>query len=382
MLVTAGIAVLETYVRLLTPFSFATILYLCSFIDKNRNDFISGVYSMSTMKDVAKVANVALSTVSLALRNDPKVKEATRRRVLEVARELQYRPNGIARDLKTRRTETICILLHDLGGPFYSELIRGIQDVATSHGFNTIASGSLGGRHGSAVRLLSEHRVNGVIVLAPDVDDEIIVQSAAEDLPVVVLDRELTADFVYSVRVDNEQGGYEVTRHLLEMGHKQVVFVSGPADTLDAELRYRGYLKAMNEFSAPISKRFDYNGQFTEQGGYTVGKVLSAQSQLPDAVFASNDEMALGILRAFDEKGIRIPQDVALAGFDNIRISQYVHPALTTVQQPMYDMGAVAAQLLFQALGGSHALEPVKLATNLVVRQSSQRRGLDSGVNE
>jgi len=330
---------------------------------------------MSTMKDVAKAANVALSTVSLALRNDPKVKEVTRRRILEVARELQYRPNGIARDLKTRRTDTICILLHDLGGPFYSELIRGVQDVATSRGYNTIASGSLGGRNGSAVRLMSEHRVDGVIVLAPDVDDDIIIQSAAEDLPVVVLDRDLTADFVYSVRVDNEQGGYLVTRHLLEMGHQRIVFVSGPADTLDAELRYRGYLKAMREFSAPESKRFDYNGQFTEQGGYTVGKVLGAQSELPDAVFASNDEMALGILRAFEEKGIRVPEDVALAGFDNIRIAQYVRPPLTTVQQPMYEMGAVAAQLLFQALGGSHVLESVQLATNLVVRQSSQRNG-------
>ncbi|QSO47251.1 LacI family DNA-binding transcriptional regulator [Alicyclobacillus mengziensis] len=328
---------------------------------------------MPTMKDVAKAANVALSTVSLALRNDPKVKESTRRRVLEAAHKLQYRPNGIARDLKTRKTDTICILLHDLGGPFYSELIRGVQDVATSSGYNTIASGSLGGRNGSAVKLLSERRVDGVIVLAPDVDDEVIVQSAGADLPVVVLDRELTDEFVYSVRVDNEQGGYQVTRHLLEVGNRRVVFVSGPADSLDAEHRYRGYVKAMNEFSAPVSKRFDYNGQFTEQGGYTVGKVMSALPELPDAVFASNDEMALGILRAFEEKGIRVPDDVALAGFDNIRIAEYVRPSLTTVQQPMYEMGAVAAQLLFQALSGSKTLGSVRLATNLVVRQSSQR---------
>lgn len=329
---------------------------------------------MTTLKDVAKAANVALSTVSLALRNNPRVKEATRRRVLEAARELQYRPNGIARDLKAQRTDTICLLLHDLGGPFYSELIRGVQDVATSHGYNTIASGSLGGRNGAAIRMLSERRADGVIVLAPDVDEDIIIQSAGEDLPVVVLDRELNADFVYSVRVDNEQGGYQVTKHLIEMGHKRIVFVDGPPDTLDVELRYRGYLKAMKEFSAPASNRFDYNGQFTEQGGYTVGKVIGAQSELPDAIFASNDEMALGILRAFEEKGIKVPEQVALAGFDNIRIAEYVRPSLTTVQQPMYEMGAVAAQLLFQAMGSSRSLDPVQLATNLVVRQSSQRR--------
>ncbi|CAM3816014.1 LacI family DNA-binding transcriptional regulator [Alicyclobacillus pomorum] len=329
---------------------------------------------MATMKDVAKAANVALSTVSLALRNNPRVKESTRRRVLEVARQLQYRPNGIARDLKTRRTETICILLHDLGGPFYSEIIRGVQDIATSKGYNTIASGSLGGRNGSAVRLLSERRVDGVIVLAPDVDDETIVTAAGPDLPVIVLDRELTADYVYSVRVDNEQGGYQVTKHLLELGHRRIVFISGPADTLDSELRYRGYVKAMKEFSAPESKRFDYMGGFTEEGGYVVGKVMSAQPILPDAVFASNDEMAIGLLKAFSEKGIRVPDDVAIVGFDNIRIAEYVQPPLTTVRQPMYEMGSVAAQLLFQALAGNFELQPVRLATELVVRQSSQRR--------
>jgi LacI family transcriptional regulator len=328
-----------------------------------------------TMKDVAKAANVALSTASLALRNNPRVKESTRQRVLEAARQLQYRPNGIARDLKTRRTETVCILLHDLGGPFYSEIIRGVQEIATSKGYNTIASGSLGGRNGSAVRLMSERRVDGVIVLAPDIDDETIVNSAGSDLPVVVLDRELAADYVYSVRVDNEDGGYQATRHLLEQGYRRIVFVSGPSDSLDSELRYRGYEKAMDEFSAPKSKRFDYNGEFTEEGGYVVGKVMSAQSILPEAVFAANDEMAIGLMKAFAENSIRVPEDVAVVGFDNIRISEYVQPPLTTVRQPMYEMGCVAAQLLFQALGGNFDLQPVTLSTELVVRQSSQRRG-------
>ncbi|WP_067622250.1 LacI family DNA-binding transcriptional regulator [Alicyclobacillus acidiphilus] len=328
---------------------------------------------MATIKDVANAANVAVSTVSLALRGDPRVRESTRRRILEIAQELQYRPNGAARDLKTRRTETICVILHDLGGPFYSELLLGIQDVATANDYNTIASASIGGKNGSAVRWLLERRVDGVIVLAPEIDNETIIRAAGPDLPVIVLDRDLVAKHVYSVRVDNEQGGYKATRHLLEAGYRDIIFVSGPADTLDSELRYRGYEMAMDEFSAKKSKRFDYMGKFTEEGGYTVGKVIASQGTLPEAVFAANDEMAIGLMRAFGEKGIQIPRDVAIVGFDNIRISEYVRPALTTVRQPMYDMGSVAAQMLFAALAGSSDLNPVTLPAELIVRQSSVR---------
>ncbi len=329
--------------------------------------------NMSTIKDVAKAAKLAVSTVSLALNNDPRVKESTRRRVLEIAQGLQYRPNGIARDLKARRTDTVCILLHDLGGPFYSELIRGVQDVATSNKYNTIASGTGGGHIGSAaVRLLSERRVDGAIILAPDVDDETIIHAAGKDLPIVVLDRNLLAENVYSVLVDNERGGYEVTKHLLNLGYRNIVFVCGPSDSLDSELRYRGYETAMNEFHVQKSKRFDYCGHFTEEGGYSIGKLLSAMGILPDAVFSANDEMAIGIMKSFIEIGIRVPEDVAVVGFDNIPISEYVQPSLTTVRQPMYDMGAVAAQFLFQALNGNSELQPVLLPTELIVRNSSQ----------
>ncbi len=328
---------------------------------------------VATIKDVAKVAKLAVSTVSLALNNDPRVKESTRRRVLEVAQGLQYRPNGIARDLKARRTDTVCILLHDLGGPFYSELIRGVQDVATSNKYNTIASGTGGGQIGSAaVRLLSERRVDGAIILAPDVDDETIIHAAGKDLPIVVLDRSLLVENVYSVLVDNERGGYEVTRHLLNLGYRNIVFVSGPSDSLDSELRYRGYEMAMNEFQTQKSKRFDYCGHFTEEGGYSIGRLLSAMGTLPDAIFSANDEMAIGIMKSFVEIGIRIPEDVAIVGFDNIPISEYVHPSLTTVRQPMYDMGAVAAQILFQAMNGNSELQPVLLPTELIVRNSSR----------
>ncbi|QQE79782.1 LacI family DNA-binding transcriptional regulator [Alicyclobacillus sp. SO9] len=330
---------------------------------------------MATIKDVAKKAKVAVSTASLALHHDKRVKEETRQRVLEAAQELQYRPNGIARDLKTRKTETICVLLHDLGGPFYSELLQGVQDVAAENGYNTIASGSTGGKHGAGARLLLERRVDGVIVLAQDVDDEMILRAAGNDLPVVVLDRELISKNIFTVRVDNVHGGYEATKHLLDEGYRRIAFVSGPADSLDSDERYEGYLKAMGEYAVDESKRITYNGRFTEEGGYSVGRVIATNRQLPEAVFAANDEMAVGLLKAFQDKGIAVPEDVAVVGFDNIRISEYVRPALSTIKQPMYEMGAVSAQLLFQAMNNSLELEPVLLRTELVVRQSSRKGG-------
>jgi LacI family transcriptional regulator len=328
---------------------------------------------MVTIKDVAKAANVAISTVSLALRNDPRVKESTRRRVLEAAAQLKYTPHGIARDLKVRKTETIGLLLNTFGGPFYSELIRGVQAVTVEHGYDLIASITYRGKYGSVARLLSERRVDGVIVLSPDVDDETILRAASQQLPIVVMDRELQAENVYSVQVDNEQGGYEVTKHLLQLGFKDIAFLSGPSDSPDNSRRYSGYLRALNEYGVSPIKRYEMVADFTEDGGYNAAVTMCALGNLPEAIFAANDEMAIGVIRAFQERGILVPDDVAVVGFDDIRLAEYVSPALTTIRQPMYTLGLVGAHKLFQALRGEVNNDPVKLPTELIVRKSSMK---------
>lgn len=328
---------------------------------------------MATIKDVADLANVAVSTASLALRNDPRVKDSTRRRVHDVAKDLHYRPHGIARDLKTRRTETLCVLLHDLTGPVYSELLRGVQDEASRHGFNMIVCRSDGNEQKLVSRMLVQRRVDGAIVLAPDVSDETLAFAASHDLPLVVLDRSALGANIYQVGCDHELGGYLATTHLIERGHQTIDFINGDPHSWHNAQRKSGFFEALKKFGAK-SKRFDLSGAFTENGGYQAGLAMIQDGDLPDAVFVANDEMAVGVIRALHGSGVRVPDDISVVGFDDIQLASYITPALTTVRQPMYEMGALAADLVFKALDGAHDMSAVTLPTELVVRASTRQR--------
>ncbi|MHB1685105.1 MAG: LacI family DNA-binding transcriptional regulator [Bacilli bacterium] len=327
---------------------------------------------MATIKDVAERAGVSISSVSIALKHDPRVKESTRKRIAEVAQSLGYRPNGIARDLKMQQTQTIAIFLHDLGGPFYSELVSGVQDVALSYGYSPIVACSVGGRGVALDRLLLEGRVDGAIILDHYIEEDFIRNVASPKLPIVLLERDIRGcSDVYRVTSDHEDGAYGATRHLLENGYRQIAFVGGPNVSEDGRLRFRGHVRAVQSFGFEIDKSFIIPGDFTEQSGYEAGLTLVLRQQMPDAVFAGNDEMAIGILRAFSERSIRVPEDIALVGFDDIRLTQYTSPTLTTVHQPMYELGTVASQILFRAFDGEQKIDPVILKTWLVVRGSS-----------
>ncbi len=329
---------------------------------------------MVTIKDVARLAGVSIATTSMALNNQARVKESTRNKVLEAAAALQYRPNGLARDLKVQRTELIGVLLHDLGGPFYSELLRGIQDVADSNGYTAIVVRSAGGKGTAIDRFLFESRVDGAIVLDPHIDDQTIRKVASRNLPVVLLDREIQVPYVYRVNANHEEGAYTATRHLISMGLKDIAYIGGPADSAHNILRFKGYQRALAEYHIPVPTRLTFHGGFTEKGGYTAAYTMIAQKLIPEGIIAANDEMAIGVLGAFKNLGIRVPEDVALVGFDDIRLAQYVTPSLTTVSQPMYELGTVATHILFRALQGEEEIEPITLPTEIVIRQSSMKR--------
>jgi len=326
---------------------------------------------MATIKDVAERAGVSVSTVSIALKRDPRVRESTRQRILEAVQSLGYRPNGIARDLKMQQTQTMAVFLHDLGGPFYSELVSGVQDVALSYGYSPIVACSVGGKGVALERLLVENRVDGAIILDPYIEEDFIRRVAGPTLPLVLLDRDVAGPHVYRVTSDHEGGAFSVTMHLLEMGYRQIAFIGGPSVSVDGQLRFRGFARAMKHFGVDLEKRLIIIGDFTEQSGYAAALTLLSQNQLPEAVFAANDEMAIGVLRAVTERSIRVPNDIALVGFDDIRLTQYTTPALTTVHQPMYELGTVATQILFRALAGEETIAPVLLETRVVIRASS-----------
>ncbi|WP_308635167.1 LacI family DNA-binding transcriptional regulator [Paenibacillus silvisoli] len=321
----------------------------------------------ATIKDVAKLAGVAVSTVSYALNNSTKISEETKRKVLKAAEELSFRPSGAARNLKKRKSETIGLFLNDLGGPFYSQVIEGVQEVVAANGYNLIVCSTYGGENSSAHRFLREQFVDGAIIMGTAINDSLILQNASASFPIVVLDRELRGDYVHNVHITNEQGAYDAVTHLIKLGRRKIEFLSGPNLAFDNSLRYEGYKRALMEHDVPVPGKISMYGRYVEAGGYQAMKLMIASNQVPDAIFAANDEMAIGAIRALHESGIRVPEDVAIVGFDNINISPIIRPALTTISHSKYEMGAIATQLVFNAR--KHENEIV-LPTQLIVRQS------------
>ncbi|MNO21612.1 Ribose operon repressor [compost metagenome] len=325
---------------------------------------------MATIKDVAKLAGVALSTASYAMSGDSKVSAKTREKVLEAARQLNYQKNGFAMDLKRSRTNTIALILTDLSGPYYSELIRSIQDVALSNSYDLIACSSMGGKDSTAVRFLLEKRVDGAIVLAHNITDEILQAAGSLRFPIVVMDRLIAGEGLINVVVDGELGGYSATRYLIEKGHEHIAYISGPANSYDNALRYKGFQRAMQEAGLEEKTKWKLSGGFIREGGYKSTKMMLMQGELPTAVFYANDEMAVGGMKALEEGGISVPDDISVIGFDDIQLAEYIQPPLTTIRQPMYESGSLAGHLLFQMLNGDTVNDFYKLKIELVERKS------------
>jgi LacI family transcriptional regulator len=325
---------------------------------------------MITLKDIARLANVSVTTASYALNNRPEVNEQTRQRVLEIARKHNYKPSGIARDLKLRKTKTIGLILSNLAGPFYAEIIKGIEEITFSSNYNLVVCSSYGGKNSTAVRYLREKRTDGILLMASDIDDEIIIESANENFPIILLDRELDKDYIWCVTVDNEKGAYNAVKHLVSLGYRKIGYLSGPENSFDNQQRFDGYKKALQISSIDMQQRWFVHGQFTRKGGYSAAQALIANKDIPEALFCGNDEMAIGALEAFNDADIKVPERIAIAGFDDIELSTYVNPPLTTVKHPKYLLGSTATHMLIQALKKDYNISNIKLDTQLIIRQS------------
>jgi LacI family transcriptional regulator len=328
-----------------------------------------------TIKDVAKAAKVSVASVSRALNGSSSVTEETRQLVLETARALRYVPHSGARSLSTSRTNTIGVVLPDLHGEFFSELIRGIDLAARRRGLHLLVSSSHGdaAEAGAALRAMSG-RVDGLIVMSPHVDAGFLAANLPDTLPIVLLNTHDAGHQCSSLAIDNYGGASAMVQHLVEMGHHRIVMITGPANNFESEERLRGF----RETVARLVPGHDPNelavlhGDFSEESGYRAGHQLQALKRLPDAVFAANDMMAIGCLFALNEAGLRVPRDIALAGFDDIPTARFVTPPLTTVRVRIAEMGSRALETLaFQVENpdGTKRSNQV-LQTELVVRRS------------
>ena len=304
----------------------------------------------ATIKDVAREAKVSVASVSRALNGGTGVTAATSARIHAVADRLRYIPHAAARMLITRRTQTIGALLPDLHGEFFSELIRGIDLAARARGLHLLVSSSHDGVEDAAAAVRSmQGRVDGLLILSGRVDAAFLRANLPAELPVVLLNSAVK-DSAYGVlNMDNRAGAAAMVRHLLQAGHADVALIAGPAGNFDARQREQGYRAAMAKY-APDAALNIVAGDFTEEAGHRAGRALLARKTRPRAVFAANDMMAVGCLSAFREAGVRVPQDIALAGFDDIPIARYVTPALSTVRVRIADFGRLALDMLADRL--------------------------------
>jgi LacI family transcriptional regulator len=325
-----------------------------------------------TIKDVAREAGVSVATVSRVWNEAAFVSTATRQRVAAVAARLGYSPHGAARSLITRTTHALGVLLPDLYGEFFSEIIRGIDHTAQAAGYHILVSSSHDSKDEIDAALRSMRgRVDGLIIMSPDLEARRTLQTLQGSFPVVLLNGGAEAKAFDTITIENHEGAREMTRHLIARGHRRIAMVCGPQRNYDAAERLRGYHTALTESGIEHEASLVVRGDFSELSGYGAVSQLLELEPRPTAIFAANDSMAIGALSALREAGLRVPDDVAVAGFDDIPLARYMNPPLSTVHVDISQLGERAAALLLTSLRkGNRPHQQLQLSTTLVIRAS------------
>lgn len=315
---------------------------------------------MVTIRDVAAESGVSITTVSRALNESGRVGSATRDRVLAVAVRLGYQPNDLARSLHGGATGTIAVLVPDITNPFFPELVAGVQAVVNERGNLLLLCQTNEDADTAARELLHlrRKRVDGVILVGGLAGDAVHTELAS-GLPVVTVDRDAGTDGAWVVRSDHRRGGQLATEHLVELGHERIAHIAGPAHLTVAQDRRDGYQKALADAGLTFDDTLVVDGDFLEESGYDALRALRRTRRRFSAVFCGNDMMAIGALRALDELGVPVPDAVSVVGFDDIHLASYIRPGLTTVHQPIEELGRRAATLLLDTAlaGGSPSTE-------------------------
>ena len=336
---------------------------------------------MTTIVDVAHAAGVSTATVSRVLNNHPQVDPHLAATVLQAVKDLGYRPNRVARSLRTRRNRILALIISGVRtGPFFADVVRGVEKVAYRAGYllflcNTDEDP---GKEGSYIELAAAENVGGVILM-PSGPGTSLTPLVNSGIPMVLIDRVLPGHEADAVIADNVSGAYEAVRHLLERGYQHVACVTGPLTITTGAQRYSGYRKALEEAGVALDDSLVRVSDFSEEGGRVAMRELLEQGERPDAVLLGNLLMTLGGLQAIAQAELTIPADIAVVGYDDMSWASLLRTPLTTVAQPTYDMGMESARLLLSRLEGySGAPRVVTLSPSLRIRESSAPRSLDA----
>ncbi|MCM3413182.1 LacI family DNA-binding transcriptional regulator [Metabacillus litoralis] len=326
------------------------------------------------MSDVAKLANVSPATVSRVLSNPDLVSKETREKVMEVINKVNYKPHIVARQFRTKETKIILVVVPDITSAFFSKVLRGIEHVAVKNGYQVILGDTENDtdREQEYINLLLQKQADGMVLLTAR-QDKAKLEEIAEHFPMVLACEYMDGSNVPTVSIDNISSARKATEHLIQQGHTKIAHITGPINVVLGRDRLRGFQQAMMSHDLEIDSAYIQEGDFSFESGYNQMLKFLALETPPTAVFAFNDEMAMGAIKAVKDSNLLVPNDVAIVGFDNIKMASVIEPNLTTIDQPKYEIGKKAMELLLNLINGEE-LQKKKfvMKDELIVRESSE----------
>lgn len=329
---------------------------------------------MATIKDVAARAGVSISTVSHVLNHTRRVSEEATRNVLEAVNALNYAPNSVARSLKVNHTRTIGLLVTASVNPFFAEVVKGVEEYCFSQGYSLILCNTENkiDRQRHYLRMLMEKRVDGLLMICTDMDVEIqTLLRSYQSVPQVVMDWGGECDFANVINDNVRNGAYQAARYLVSQGHQDIACITGHIDKQTTQLRLEGVRDALAEAGLTLDKQRLLVGDYEIQSGYDAMRSLIDSKNLPTAVFAFDDVMALGAISAAWQAGLRIPEDISIVGYDDIEMARFSHPPLTTIRHPKAELGELAVELLVSRIRNKElSTEALTMQPELIIRQS------------
>lgn len=327
----------------------------------------------ASIKDIARLAGVSHSTVSRALRNHPLVNPDTAKRIALLAQKHGYRPSAIARSLVTQRTFTIGVVVTNISDPFVAGVVGGIEEVASAQGFSVFLANANADpeQEVRVVESFDDHRVDGIVVTSSRVGALYVPLLSRRHVPIVLLNNQHPSQFAHSVVIDSYQGSFDGTRHLLDLGHRRIAFLGDRFGRQSDTERFDGFRAALHSAGLRVSRQFVVRGDGRAEGAIAAMGDLLTLPHIPTALLCYNDMSAVGAMQRIRAAGLSVPNDISVVGFDDLHISQFLNPPLTTIRQPMFEMGRMAMDTLIAILSGNAQQQNIKVPGTLIVRGST-----------
>lgn len=326
----------------------------------------------STIKEIAQKANVSIATVSRALNNDPKVTEETRKRIMAVSKELHYEPNILARSFVKKKSNLLGLILPEISDDFFTEIIKGVDEIAYAQNLYTIVASShkYESLKDEIITFIKNGLISGLILLASNLDDDLLSILSKSHLPIVLINSSKNIKRFDRIAINDYQGAYSMTSYLIkEKKYKHLSHITGPLDNDDATLRRKGFIDTCKKFGVKYNIE---KADFSRESGFNACKKLLSLKNRPQVIFAANDMMAIGCYDYINQIKLQIPKDIGVVGFDDIFVSQYLTPPLTTVRVKIEEIGKKAADILIKKIQSLNGVPPiaVNIPTELIIRES------------